>query len=165
MDGDIDAEREKVVRDLTLTGCVANVYRVQLAQSPEREKNASGDTLRSDGSLAVIELNDCEAPAVAAIPSSTDLASRPRSKWKRFVRAQALSIHDVWRSNVIYASFDLSFTLIHSLRQRRIRDYEAHENIGVALSHGAAESKRQGRRESCRPRQSQAGRALTDRRY
>ena len=137
VDGDIDAEREKVVRDLTLTGCVANVYRVQLART-EGEKSASGDELRTDGGLAVIELNDCEAPATAALASSSAVAWRPKSKWKRFLRAQALSIHDVWRSNAIYASFDLSLTIIHSLRQRRIRDYEVRENTGVALSSGAA---------------------------
>jgi hypothetical protein len=138
VDADIDAEREKVVRDLTLTGCVAHVYRVQLAQNPEREKNASGDTLRSDGSLAVIEMNDCEAPAIAANPSDTVVAWRPRSKLKRFVRAQALSIHDVWRSNVIYASFDLSRMFIHALRRRRVDGYEAQENIGVRRAPGGA---------------------------
>lgn len=138
VDADIDSEREKVVRDLTLTGCVANVYRVQLARNRDGEKSASGDALRTDGGLAVIELNGCEAPAKAANPSDNVVAWRPRSKWKRFVRAQALSIHDVWRSNVIYASFDLSRTVIHSLRQRRIRDYEARQNLNVAPAPGGA---------------------------
>jgi hypothetical protein len=138
VDGNIDAEREKVVRDLTLKGCVANVYRVQLGVNPEREKNASGDTFLSDGSVAVMELKDCEEPTTATVASSSAMAWRPRSKWKRFVRAQALSVHDVWRSNVIYASFDLSLTVIHALRERRIRDYEARQDTGVTLSPGAA---------------------------
>jgi hypothetical protein len=48
----------------------------------------------------------------------------------RFVRTQALSIHDLWRCNAIYASFDFSRMFIHSLQNRssqnrRIREYEA----------------------------------------
>jgi hypothetical protein len=132
---DVDAEREKVVRDLALTGCVANVYRMQRPEKPEREKNASGDALRTDGGVAVIELSDCEPPAVTAVPSRTELPWRPKSRLKRFVRAQALSIHDLWRSNVIYVSFDLGLTLIHSVRNRRGPEYETQENTrGTAAS-------------------------------
>jgi|SRR5690242_14951719 len=135
---DLDAEREKVVRDLTLGGCVANVYRVQRGEKSEEVKNASGDTLRSDGSLAVIELNDCEPQAMAAVPPSRVLAWRPKSKVKRFVRAQALSIHDLWRSNVIYVSFDLSRTLIRSVRNRRGSDSRSSGDVALASASGGA---------------------------
>jgi hypothetical protein len=144
VDANLDAEREKVVRDLTLTGCVANVYRVQRAQTPERVKNASGDTLRTNGGVAVIQLRDCQAEPGVFVTSSTALPSRPRSKLTRFVRAQALSIHDLWRSNAIYTSFELSRTLIHSLQirslqNRRIREYQAQEqNIPVKPAVGGA---------------------------
>ena len=140
---DIDAEREKVVRDLTLAGCVANVYRVPRAERPVLERSASGDALRTDGSLAVIELNDCEAPAIAA---GATLAWRPSSKVKRFVRAQALSIHDLWRSNVIYVSFDLSRTIIRSVRNRRRPDYDSREDVALASASGVAncDAKQQG---------------------
>jgi hypothetical protein len=138
VEGDIDAEREKVVRDLTLTGCVANVYRVQRTELTEVDRNASGETLRSDGSLAVIELNDCEPPGTAAVPPSSVLAWRPRSKVKRFVRAQALSIHDLWRSNVIYVSFDLSRTLIHSVRNRRGPENGSRGDVALASASGGA---------------------------
>ena len=128
VDADLDAERGKVVRDLTLSGCVANVHLLQREESPEREKNASGDVLWTDGGIAVIELKDCEAPS-PALTSDTDLPWRPKSRLKRFVRAQALSIHDLWRSNVIYVSFDLSLTLIRSLRNRHTLEYETNANI------------------------------------
>jgi len=131
VDADLDAERENIVRDLTLAGCVANVYRVQRSESLELETNASGDPLRTDGALAVVELNDCDSPALTAAPSRSDLPWRPRSRLRRFVRAQALSIHDLWRSNAIYASFDLSRMVIHSLRHRRSTELETRENIGV----------------------------------
>lgn len=133
VDADIDAERERIVRDLALAGCVANVYRVQRPENVEQEKNASGDAFWTDGSLAVIELNDCHSPATTAIASSSDLPWRPKSRLQRFVRAQALSIHDLWRSNAIYASFDLSRMVIHSLRNRRGPEYETRKNDVISI--------------------------------
>lgn len=129
VDSDLAAERETVVRDLSLTGCVDNIYRLRRPDMPGRLKNAGGDTLWSDGGIAVIELNDCETPEPFPTPNA-ELDSRPRSRWTRFARAQILSIHDLWRSNVIYASFDLSRMFIRSMRNRslqnrRIREYEA----------------------------------------
>ena len=131
VDADIDAESEKVVRDLTLAGCVADVYRVQRPEKPETERNSSGDELWTDGSLAVLELSDCETPATAATPRSDEIARRPKSKLKRFVRAQVLSIHDIWRSNAIYASFDISRAVIHFLRQRHVHEYETKVDINA----------------------------------
>src|SRR4029077_19518170 len=101
-------ESEKVVRELTLAGCVADVHRVQSLEKPEPERNSSGDELWTDGSVEVLELADCQAPAIVAVPPSDEIARRPNSKIKRLVRAQVLSIHDIWRSNAIYASYDIS---------------------------------------------------------
>lgn len=137
VDADLAAEREKVVRDLTLAGCVANVQRVGRAEQPQEEKNASGDELRSDGEVAVIALKDCDA--AGAISAGTSVQWRPRSKLQRFVRVQTLSIHDIWRSNVIYMSFDLSRTVIHSLRHKQIADDETRADIAIpAAPQGAA---------------------------
>ncbi len=125
-----------MVRDLKLAGCVDNVYSVQRPEAPGPLKNAGGDTLWSDGSIAVILLNDCETPGAFLTPS-IDLPSRPRSRLTRFMRAQILSIHDLWRSNVIYASFDLSQMFIQSLRDRsrqnrRLREFEAKQGNTLA---------------------------------
>jgi LssY-like putative type I secretion system component LssY len=124
VDADIDAESERVVRDLTLTGCVADVYRVQRPEKSEPAKNATGDELWTDGSLEILKLSACETPAITAIPLSNEIAWRPRSKLKRLARAQMLSIHDLWRSNAIYASFDISRAVIHSLRHRHVSEYQ-----------------------------------------
>ena len=83
----------------------------------------------SDGSVEVLELTDCQAPARVAISRGNEIAWRPNSKLKRFARAQVLSIHDIWRSNAIYASFDISRAVIHLLRQRHVREYETKVNI------------------------------------
>jgi hypothetical protein len=128
VDPDLSAEREKVVRDLMLTGCVADVAHLQWPHVQEEEKNASGDELHSDGEVAVIELNDCAAPDLTAIAPAEPIQRRPKSKLQRFVRAQALSIHDLWRSNAIYVSFDLTRTVVRSMRRWRSLKYETHAN-------------------------------------
>ena len=114
-------------RDLNLTGGAAAVYPDPRAEKLDQPKNATGDELRTDGSIAVIEMKDCEAPPLPTIQAGFMLASRPKSKLARFVRKQALSVHDLWRSNMIYASFDLSRTVIHALHDRHVRLREAQE--------------------------------------
>ena len=135
VDADLAAEREKVVRDLKLTGCVDSIYHVQRPDAAGRLKNAGGDTLWSDGRIAVVELNDCDTPQTFFAPES-ELPARPQSIWKRFAREQILSIRDLWRSNAIYASFDLSRMFIRAMRDRsaqnrRIREYEARQRTAA----------------------------------
>jgi len=127
VDGDVDAEREKIVRELRLAGCVAHVSYLKRGQSSESMHAASGDVLQTDGGMAVIELKDCEPPDTAAILAGNKILSRPRSRIVRFVRTQALSIHDLWQSNAIYESFDISRSLIHTLQSRRLRRREIEE--------------------------------------
>ena len=128
VDPDLRAEREKVVRDLVLTGCVDKIADLQRQETWQEVKNASGDELRSDGEVAVIEFNDCAATDLASVVPSQTLPWRPKSKLQRFIRAQALSLHDIWRSNVIYVSFDLSRAVFRAVKQRRTVKYETHVN-------------------------------------
>ncbi len=121
VDADVDAEREKIVRELRLTGCVAHVYSLRRGQISQSMRAASGDVLQTDGGMAVIELKDCEPPDAAAMLASNQIPSRPRTRMARFVRTQALSIHDLWQSNAIYESFDISRTVIRTLKDRRVR--------------------------------------------
>lgn len=127
VDGDVDAEREKVVRELRLAGCVAHVDYLKRGQVLESMRAASGDVLQTDGGMAVIELKDCELPDPPAPLATSEIASRPRSRVERFVRTQALSIHDLWQSNAIYESIDISRTVIHSLKDRRVRERQKEE--------------------------------------
>jgi len=129
VDSDVDAEREKIVRELTLPGCVAHVYRLQRARPSELMRFASGDLIETDGGIAVIQLKDCEGPHPAAKRTAEEVRARPRSRIARFVRKQALSIHDLWQSNAIYESFDISRSLIHSLQNRRLRQREIEEAL------------------------------------
>ena len=80
VDGDVDAEREKIVRELRLTGCVARVSYLRRGQTLESMRAASGDVLETGGGIAVIELKDCEPPDAAAMLAENQIPSRPQSR-------------------------------------------------------------------------------------
>jgi hypothetical protein len=54
VDGDIDKERAKVVSDLLFTGLVKSVALVSRPDVPTTVENATGDSLRTDGAMAVL---------------------------------------------------------------------------------------------------------------
>lgn len=55
IDPQIDLERAKVVNDLLLTGLVRGVSLVERSELPPNIFNATGDALKTDGAMAVIE--------------------------------------------------------------------------------------------------------------
>ena len=106
VDSAIDNEREKVVRDLTLAGCVETVHNAPRPAMPHSLENATGGALRTDGAVAVVRLKDCDSsdsPNELTFPA---VIARPRSKFARYFRTQVLSIRDVWRENAVYGSFE-----------------------------------------------------------
>jgi hypothetical protein len=54
VDSEIDRERAKVVTDLVFTGLVKSVALVDRPEVPTTVQNATGDTLKTDGRMAVI---------------------------------------------------------------------------------------------------------------
>ena len=54
MNSEIDKERAKVVTDLIFTGLVKSVAVVERPEVPTSVENATGDTLKTDGAMAVI---------------------------------------------------------------------------------------------------------------
>lgn len=56
IDGDVDAERMKVVSDLRFAGKLAAVTYFARPAIPDRSVNGTGDAVHTDGRLAVIEL-------------------------------------------------------------------------------------------------------------
>jgi hypothetical protein len=54
VDSEIDRERAKVVTDLVFTGLVKSVAIVERPEVPTALENATGDTLKTDGSMAVL---------------------------------------------------------------------------------------------------------------
>ena len=120
VDNDIDDERSKIVRDLTLAGCVDAVHLTTRPEMPNFMENATGDALRTDKAISVVQLRDC-APQVSTESAATFvLPSRPPSKIARYVRTQVLSFRsDLWRSNLIYTTVELGRAGFHAIRRNR----------------------------------------------
>jgi hypothetical protein len=113
----MDDGRAILVRDLRLAGCVAAVYYVQRPQMAHSAMNATGDAMRTDGSLAVVELKDCENPVFALASAAPPVQSRPRSKFARYLRMQVLSFRsDLIRGNILYGGFELTRLVVRARR-------------------------------------------------
>jgi LssY C-terminus len=114
---DIDDERSTVIRDLELAGCVSSVRLVGRPGMSTLTQNANGDTVRTDGDLAVVQLKQCE-PLVPGLPSSTAGTNfKAGNHAFRWVRRQILTFRsDIWRANIIYGAYDLARMTIQALR-------------------------------------------------
>jgi hypothetical protein len=121
VDPAIDVEREKVVRDLTLAGCVEAVHNAPRPVMPRSLENATGGELRTDGAVAVVQLEDCVPPVFENDLAFSTLATRPRSRFARYIRTQVLSFRDIWRENALYGAFDLSRMAVRSIRRSHSR--------------------------------------------
>ncbi len=114
---DIDDERSKVIRDLTAAGCVQSVHMVQRPDVPNLTQNATGDPIRTDGSLAVVELKACQSPdpELATVPPPAPY--KPGNKVFRYFRRQILTFRsDIWRANIIYSVYDLGRMSVVALK-------------------------------------------------
>ena len=117
IDEDLDGGRSIVVRNLSLAGCVAAVYYLPRPGEEHVAMNATGDPMRTDGSLAVLQLKDCENPVYVRTATSPPIATRPRSKWRRYARMLVMNFKtDLVRGNVLYGSFDLTRMLVRARR-------------------------------------------------
>jgi hypothetical protein len=121
VDGAIDVEREKVVRDLTLAGCVETVHNAPRPAMPPSLENATGGELQTDGAVAIVQLKDCDSPVSGNDATFPTLTARPRSKLARYFRTQVLSIRDIWRENAAYGVFELSRMTVRSIRRSHSR--------------------------------------------
>ena len=73
--------------------------------------------MRTDGSLAVVQLKDCENPVFAQTADVAEVQSRPRSKFARYLRMQVLSFRsDLIRGNIVYGAFDLTRMAVRARR-------------------------------------------------
>jgi len=126
VDSNLDAERDKVVRDLTLAGCVDAVHESSRTLVPGLYVNSTGDELRTDGRVAVVSLKDCSRPIFDLALKRSSMRARPGNKFTRYIRTQVLGFRsDVRRGNVIYGGFDLGRMTIAALRRGHSSSYKA----------------------------------------
>lgn len=62
IDGNLDAERTKVVDDLLYTGCVSEAGLLDRNNLPSDLENGTGTALTTDGRVAVLRISDCAKP-------------------------------------------------------------------------------------------------------
>ncbi len=114
---DIDDERSAVIRDLNFAGCVRSVTYVSRPEMPTSMHNATGDVMHTDGSVAVVALQDCQ-PAEPRPDSTSKCGSfKPGNYAFRYVRKQILTFrNDIWRANIIYGIYDVGRMTAKALR-------------------------------------------------
>ena len=119
IDADMDDGRAMLVRDLSLAGCVAAVYYVPRPQMAHAAMNSTGDPMRTDGSMAVVQLQDCENAVFEQASDEPAVESRPPSKFARYLRMQILSFRsDLIRGNLVYGGFELARMAVRARRHR-----------------------------------------------
>lgn len=116
---DIDDERSTVIRDLNFAGCVKSVSYVSRPGMPTATHNATGDLMHTDGSIAVIALQDCQPADPELDSNSNDARFKPGNIAFRYIRRQILTFrNDIWRANIIYGGYDLGRMAVMTLRHK-----------------------------------------------
>jgi hypothetical protein len=129
----IDKERKRIVRDLTLAGCVDTVDDVARPATSHFAINATGGQMNTDGAIAVVKLRDCNHPLSKNDPEAPELAARPRSGFERYIRTQVLSARDLWRENPVYDVFAISRSSIVAIRRDRLNHRNRESAPGETL--------------------------------
>ncbi len=95
---DVDTERDKVVNDMVFTSCVDVADDMERLDVPMVTRNATGDPMRTDTRMSILELNGCETPN--GVVSADGALPLHGSKMQRFARREILSFRsDVLREN------------------------------------------------------------------
>lgn len=116
---EIDDERSTVIRDLNFAGCVKQVSYVARPEMPTATLNATGDVIHTDGSVAVVELKDCDPIEPRLDATAKAVKFKPGNYAFRYFRKEILTFrNDIWRANIIYASYDVGRLAVTSMRHR-----------------------------------------------
>lgn len=116
---DIDRERNKIVNDLVFTGCVDAVDWLDRPEVPHTALNGTGDPMRTDARLALMQLNGCVKPRLAT--ETVDETPLPvhGGKMQRFVRREILSMRsDLIRTNIYYRAYEGTRWMIEAAVRR-----------------------------------------------
>jgi hypothetical protein len=116
---DIDDERSTVIRDLNFAGCVKSVSYVSQPAMPIATRNAIGDVMHTDGSVAVVVLQECHPIDPQLDSNSKGGNFKPGNYAFRYIRRQILTFrNDIWRANIIYGVYDVGRMTVIALRHK-----------------------------------------------
>lgn len=120
----VDDERDKVMNDLLFTSCANVLDTPQRTDIPAFTRNATGDPMRTDTRLAILQVNACSAPATSLQFNNASLPLHG-SKVQRFARREILSLrNDVVRENIYWRSYEGVRWMITAYRGRGGRGLE-----------------------------------------
>jgi len=109
---EIDLEREKIVNDLRLTGCVDAVQFVDRPEATRLQGGVDRKGIQTDRRVAALVLNECQAPVMAHDP--TEQSPAP-SRMTRVVRTITLSARNYFlRCNWPYRIAETGYTGIRT---------------------------------------------------
>jgi hypothetical protein len=116
---DLEGEQRAIQRHLLAADCIDSVANVERPGMDKGVINATGEVLRTDGSVMVLRVKVCSAPSM---PDFNDVRFRPGSKLSRYLRKEILTIRsDLLRANSIYASFRVTVAITSTLRNMSSR--------------------------------------------
>jgi hypothetical protein len=116
---DIDDERSTVIRDLNFAGCAKSVSFVPRPEVPTLSHNATGDLMHTDGSVAVVALQDCRLGNQEIASDSQAGVFKPGNHVFRYIRRQILTFrNDMFRANIIYGGYDAGRMAVTTLHRR-----------------------------------------------
>ena len=114
----VDDERDKVVNDLLFTSCAGVLDTPERFEIPTFTRNATGDPMRTDTRLAILQVNPCSAPA-SSLEFTNAALPLHGSKLRRFARREILSLRsDVIRENIYWRSYEGVRWMISAYRGR-----------------------------------------------
>lgn len=140
----VDEERDKVVNDLLFTSCANLLDTPERFEIPQFTRNATGDPMRTDTRLAILEVNACTVPA-SSLQFTNAALPLHGSKVQRFARREILSLRsDVVRENIYWRSYEGVRWMITAYRGRggraqenEARQLAAHEEPKQGTDHAA----------------------------
>lgn len=122
IEGNVDLERDKIVSDLQLTGCVDAV---EYIARPQPRRDSPGEFrkgVHTDGRMAVVVLNSCDAPQENfADPSS---GPPPALAVRMFRRVSLTARNHFMRDNIVYRTADGTRIGVLAVRNWYVRRHE-----------------------------------------
>jgi hypothetical protein len=73
--------------------------------------------MRTDGSIAVVELKDCQPVDPDLSAGASNASFKPGNHAFRYIRREILTFrNDIWRANIVYGIYDLGRMAITAMR-------------------------------------------------
>ncbi|MBV8674226.1 MAG: LssY C-terminal domain-containing protein [Acidobacteriaceae bacterium] len=135
IDSHTDNERAKVVNDLLLTGCVSAVQLVGRPWIPKGATNGTGEELITDGRIAVLELNDCNAPEEEAEGTEASALPVHGNQFERTNRQIVLTLkNNLVRDNVVVMGYSGAHYLLSPKKKENAAPSRQMEVGGTAYT-------------------------------